>query len=191
MDQTQRQGKENHEHTHSGREFGRVHQVQEREHHDHEHLGFEKEHIQKAQQKLQPHENKLHEHHRHDFEHVTIFIDHEPFKAVNYKISGAELRNLPTPPIGAEMDIYHVVPGKGENVKIANTDIVEVCFHEAKHGRHFYSAPKTCHGKQHLGKPAQPSHEEIAAKAFAIYQSKGCQHGHDTEHWLEAERSCQ
>ncbi len=36
-------------------------------------------------------------------------------------------------------------------------------------------------------KPAS-SREEIARRAYEIWLSKGCPHGHDVEHWLEAER---
>jgi hypothetical protein len=33
-----------------------------------------------------------------------------------------------------------------------------------------------------------PSREQIAKKAFEIWKSRGCRHGHDVEDWLEAER---
>lgn len=32
-----------------------------------------------------------------------------------------------------------------------------------------------------------PSHEQIAARAYAIYLERGCQHGHDVDDWLQAE----
>jgi len=34
-----------------------------------------------------------------------------------------------------------------------------------------------------------PTHEEIALKAYSIWQERGSIHGTDTEIWLEAERS--
>ncbi len=35
---------------------------------------------------------------------------------------------------------------------------------------------------------ATPSKEEIAKRAYDIWLSRGCEAGHDVEHWLEAER---
>ncbi len=34
----------------------------------------------------------------------------------------------------------------------------------------------------------RPSHEEIAMRAYVIWQNKGCPIGHDAEDWFEAER---
>jgi hypothetical protein len=33
-----------------------------------------------------------------------------------------------------------------------------------------------------------PSHEEVARRAYELFQSRGGESGHDIEHWLEAER---
>ena len=33
--------------------------------------------------------------------------------------------------------------------------------------------------------------EAIAARAFALYEERGCQHGHDLDNWLQAERELQ
>jgi hypothetical protein len=35
----------------------------------------------------------------------------------------------------------------------------------------------------------QPTHEEIAKKAYALYLARGARDGHDVRDWLEAERS--
>jgi hypothetical protein len=32
-----------------------------------------------------------------------------------------------------------------------------------------------------------PSHEEIAARAYALYEARGASHGDDLNDWLEAE----
>lgn len=34
---------------------------------------------------------------------------------------------------------------------------------------------------------AKPAHEEIAARAYAIFEERGRPEGRDLEHWLEAE----
>ena len=33
--------------------------------------------------------------------------------------------------------------------------------------------------------------EDIARRAFQLYEARGCQSGHDVEDWLEAERELQ
>lgn len=33
-----------------------------------------------------------------------------------------------------------------------------------------------------------PSHDEIAQRAYELYQQRGCQPGHEMEDWLEAQR---
>src|SRR5688572_2879813 len=35
----------------------------------------------------------------------------------------------------------------------------------------------------------KPTHEDIALKAYSIWQERGSVHGNDTEIWLEAERA--
>jgi len=35
----------------------------------------------------------------------------------------------------------------------------------------------------------QPTHEEIAVRAYEIFESRGGSHGSDLDDWLEAERS--
>ena len=32
-----------------------------------------------------------------------------------------------------------------------------------------------------------PSHEEIAVRAYAIYEGAGCAPGHDLDNWIQAE----
>lgn len=36
------------------------------------------------------------------------------------------------------------------------------------------------------GKPA--THEEVARRAFELYEARGWNHGHDQDDWLQAER---
>lgn len=46
-------------------------------------------------------------------------------------------------------------------------------------------------GRRHSGAVMQnpiPNHEDIAARAHAIWERAGCPEGQETEHWLQAER---
>jgi hypothetical protein len=49
------------------------------------------------------------------------------------------------------------------------------------------SAPTTS-SKSHRSSSYGPSRDEIARKAYEIWKSRGCPHGQDVPHWLEAER---
>ncbi len=46
------------------------------------------------------------------------------------------------------------------------------------------STAATLHQTQ---KDIGPSKDEIARKAYSIYQARGCPQGQDLQHWLEAE----
>jgi hypothetical protein len=50
-------------------------------------------------------------------------------------MTGAELRRVPTPPIGPDRDLFEVVPG-GPDRKIEDIDVVEI-----KNGKRFFTAP--------------------------------------------------
>lgn len=66
----------------------------------------------------------------------SIKIDRDPFKVESETIAGAELRALPTPPVGADRDLFLVVPG-GQDKLIGDNEIVTV--HE---GAHFITIPR-------------------------------------------------
>jgi hypothetical protein len=68
---------------------------------------------------------------------VTIHIDKETFHVEQGSMTGAELRRLPTPPIGPERDLFLVVPG-GDDVRIEDDHVVEL-----RNGMHFFTAPST------------------------------------------------
>lgn len=70
-------------------------------------------------------------------EEFVIHVDRKEFKVAGPTITGAGIRALPNPPIGADFDIYEEVPG-GEDKLIEDGTIVEL-----KNGLHFFSVPKT------------------------------------------------
>ena len=69
---------------------------------------------------------------------IPIQIDHKPYKASKTPMTGSELRQLAQPPVGADRDLFRVVPGPGDDVKVGDSDSVDL-----SNGMHFYSAPKT------------------------------------------------
>lgn len=64
-----------------------------------------------------------------------IQIDRVHFTVTQPKMTGAELRGLPSTPIAADRDIFEVVPG-GPDKKIGDGDEVEM-----KNGLRFFTAP--------------------------------------------------
>jgi hypothetical protein len=64
-----------------------------------------------------------------------IKIDRTDYKVPEHKRTGAQLRMVPTPPIGADRDLFEVVPG-GSDRKIEDNQ--EVTMHD---GLRFFTAP--------------------------------------------------
>jgi hypothetical protein len=69
---------------------------------------------------------------------VTIHIDKEVFKVEQSSMTGAELRQLPTPAIGPERDLFLVVPGPTDDIRVENEQEIGL-----KDGMHFFTAPST------------------------------------------------
>ena len=66
----------------------------------------------------------------------SIHIDKKQYFAEKNPITGAELKTLAG--ITGEFDLFKVVPGQGDDIKVADAEQVEL-----KDGDHFYSAPRT------------------------------------------------
>lgn len=64
-----------------------------------------------------------------------IQIDRVHYAVTKSQMTGAELRRVPTPPIGPDRDLFEVVPG-GPDRKIEDIDVVEI-----KNGKRFFTAP--------------------------------------------------
>ena len=65
----------------------------------------------------------------------NIQIDRAHFQVTLERMTGTQLRNLPTPPVGPELDLFEVVPG-GSDRKIADDQVVEI-----RNGLRFFTAP--------------------------------------------------
>jgi hypothetical protein len=64
-----------------------------------------------------------------------IQIDRTHFTVTSPQLTGAQLRQLPKPPIGPDRDLFEVVPG-GSDKKIGDNDVVEM-----RNGLRFFTAP--------------------------------------------------
>lgn len=68
---------------------------------------------------------------------VIIHIDKDRFEVSGETATGAQLRALPTPPIGPDRDLFEDVPG-GTDRKVDDDTVVEL-----RNGQHFFTAPST------------------------------------------------
>lgn len=66
----------------------------------------------------------------------SILIDKKQYFAEKNPMRGAELKALAG--ISGDFDIFKVVPGQGDDIKVDDAQEVEL-----KNGDHFYSVPKT------------------------------------------------
>jgi Multiubiquitin len=67
--------------------------------------------------------------------HYNIQIDRQHYRVEVPTLTGAEIRQLPQPPIGPDRDLFEVVPG-GPDRKIGVVDVVEM-----RDGLRFFTAP--------------------------------------------------
>ncbi len=67
--------------------------------------------------------------------HYNIQIDRQHYKVEVSTLTGAEIRQLPQPPIGPDRDLFEVVPG-GSDRKIGDADEVQM-----RDGLRFFTAP--------------------------------------------------
>src|SRR5258707_14626581 len=64
-----------------------------------------------------------------------IRIDRVEYRVEQEELTGAQLRQLPSPPIGPDRDLFEVIPGHADR-KIDDTDVVEMA-----NGKRFFTAP--------------------------------------------------
>lgn len=66
---------------------------------------------------------------------IRIHIDKQLIEAPDEEMTGAQIRSLVSPPIGADRDLWKVVPG-GEDDRIDNDEEVRL-----KNGDRFFTTP--------------------------------------------------
>lgn len=78
---------------------------------------------------------KLEDEERSKADEFSIQIDRVHFKVSQIEMTGAEIRKVPPTPIGADRDLFEVVPGHPDR-KIGDSDIVAI-----SNGKRFFTAP--------------------------------------------------
>lgn len=67
---------------------------------------------------------------------IRIHIDRQPYTVHERDMTGADLRNVPTPPIGENFDLWLEEHGDTEDKAVTPVETVRV-----KEDMHFYSSP--------------------------------------------------
>ena len=73
----------------------------------------------------------------------NIQIDRMTFQVTETRMTGADLRRVPDPPISAERDIFQIIPGHPDR-KVENDDRILV-----SDGLRFFTAPNTINPGSH------------------------------------------
>ena len=72
---------------------------------------------------------------KHHLKEFHIKIDRTDYVVNEDELTGAQLRAIPSLPIGPERDLWEVIPGKDDR-KLADTDVVEM-----SNGKRFFTTP--------------------------------------------------
>jgi len=70
-----------------------------------------------------------------EIEGITIRIDRAEYEVFHRKMTGAQLRTVPSPDVAADRDLWRDVPDK-RDVKVQDEDVVHL-----KDGMRFFTAP--------------------------------------------------
>jgi hypothetical protein len=74
-------------------------------------------------------------HEEHEKPHFRIQIDRVEYTVTQQTMTGTELRQVPSPPIGPDRDLFEVIPGHPDR-KIEESDVIEI-----SNGKRFFTAP--------------------------------------------------
>ena len=118
-----------------------------------ENEGFEAKQVHERQDLERREQEELEEFERRQGRAFTIKIDRIEYEVHERKRTGLQLRQLPTPPIGPDRDLFEVIPG-GSDLKIA--DDMEV---KMRDGLRFFTAP----AQINPGAPLRSGFRNVAA----------------------------
>lgn len=69
---------------------------------------------------------------------IELRINGQVFVTTRRPLSGFELRQLPTPPLRGDFDLYQVAPGGGADIVVADEQLIDF-----DSGTDFFSTPRT------------------------------------------------
>lgn len=69
---------------------------------------------------------------------ITIYVNRHPFRIPPQPVTGATLKDLPTPPISADLDLVRIMHGGESDLFVRPDEIVEL-----EDGTEFFAVPRT------------------------------------------------
>jgi hypothetical protein len=107
---------------------------------DRERVESERERVEDDREKVEADRERLEherEGHGHRPPHYEIFIDKDRFEVEEPDLIGAQLRELPKPPVGQDRDLWEEIPGPGDDKKIGDEEHVRM-----RSGLRFFTTPR-------------------------------------------------
>lgn len=69
---------------------------------------------------------------------ITIYVNRHPFRVADQPVTGAALKELPTPPIGPDLDLVRIMHGGESDLFVRPDEVVEL-----EDGTEFFAVPRT------------------------------------------------
>jgi hypothetical protein len=69
---------------------------------------------------------------------ITIYVNRHPFRVADQPVTGAALKELPTPPIRPDLDLVRIMHGGDSDLFVRPDEVVEL-----ENGTEFFAVPRT------------------------------------------------
>jgi hypothetical protein len=69
---------------------------------------------------------------------ITIYVNKHPFRVPAQPMTGAALKELPTPPIGDDLDLVRIMHGGESDLFVRSDEVIEL-----QDGSEFFAVPRT------------------------------------------------
>ena len=69
---------------------------------------------------------------------ITIYVNRHPFRIADQPVTGAALKELPTPPIGPDLDLVRIMNGTESDLFVRPEEVVDL-----EDGTEFFAVPRT------------------------------------------------
>jgi hypothetical protein len=69
---------------------------------------------------------------------ITIYVNRHPFRVADQPVTGAALKELPTPPVGPDLDLVRIMHGGESDLFVRPDEVVEL-----EDGTEFFAVPRT------------------------------------------------
>jgi len=78
---------------------------------------------------------------------ITIYVNRHAFRVAGRPVTGAALKELPTPPIGPDLDLVRIMHGGESDLFVQPDEVVEL-----EDGAEFFVVPRTIIAGLHIAR---------------------------------------